>query len=902
MKGRKLIMKKSITRVLSYLISLQVILVPHATLAEIETEAPIYANVTKITENTEEMRGMLEEDAGISSESDLNALSREKDINEVDLLDVSNLNSVHVDISRFFNRYSFFDVGDKLSSGIYGAYGQGGMYIKEILEHDAYNSETGLFEIDGLTYAINAKNDGKIINFLLSDTGMSVETNPAGYETLNLMGALNSTKGNKEVLVKLYYQGEEAPVETKITGLEGANSSNGDIFVSAVTRGKVSSTVKLSLYKYSIELDNTKLLTKIEIDKNSNLNLSVYAITLAIDSEGAEELFISNLQKSIDALEQAENLTVSDIADIEALLKLISDAEEKGYDLSEIIGSDKVDAAASRLPELNDIKEIINKIDELPNVTSQYTQEDFDEIENLMDIAKEKGYDTSLITNIDKFTKKKNDYRDSRLVGIPYDMKNLYNTSRIYSSVISFDQGNAGYAACWNRDSFISLPYWDEGTDWTKSDTQYMTFEDVRFSLYVPDCLNGDSSKNASFRNTFLQGYDVVKENEPYTNVDIGDGKYEKIAILANSERSKQGRLCIKLNYSDGSEEVFEKNLNFVTNSIGGPQITAKRNKAGATDVNQLANGYLPMITVPVDEGKVLVSFDILVDKYTFLKNEQGDYIFDENGKYIPVIGKGSSRDSYESCATVYAVTPVISHKNYRESVIPELEEFDSKLGDAIIIENGKITDVTSKGIEIFEKMGEILRNLDDEEISSSFKNYQIAHSNIPRFIKSKITSDFNNVEITFDFSVNMSDASEYVTILKNGEQFKEYKLKTEGKCVSIQFENDYDYESDYDVVISKKIHALSSDKLILNSDVSVSYNIPKVTELSALELRDEDGKNINDLSEYAGKKVTVNIKLQNANAGEKLNYTALVCLYDEEYRMIDVDRKVGVISKGETD
>jgi len=881
-------MKKNIKKALALLIAVQMLMMSQQSFAQPELNQVNSDEVLALQETGEyseiQEASDLIEDNVISNLENADIMGNSDDEGQIQ----NQIESVHLDLSDYFDRYSFLTVNNSLSNTVDSAFNQAGMYIDDVLANEAYDAESGLFTFDGLTYNVNATADVKS-SASTSTNNMVFELSPGCYEKLGIIGGLHKVD-ETECEIKLYYQGEDEPETVTVSDLKTSNDAGGIIEARAINKKKLT-TKYLSLYNYVVDLDNTKVLYKIEIPKNSSLYFAVNAITLGIDLAGAEVLAVENIQDAINSL--GDRLVISDIPTIKNITSMLADAEEKGYDLSGLQNLDKYEAAADKLEELEELKKIVDKIDALPGNKNNITKAMVDAISDMLEEAEDNGYDISLITNTDKYEEAKQFLKDNESVSVIYDMSGMYNTSRIYSSVPTYNNGQAGYAGNWYRDSFISLPYWDEGIDWTETDTGEMTFEGIRFRFYVPDCVDNSDAKYAIYRNTF--GNDE-KEFYPFKNIDLEDTYYKKLAIMANSERQNPGHILIRLNYADGSDEIYTEKLNFFVNSASGKYISALR-----CPPEQERNGYLPMLEIPVDSSKVLESYDILMDRYELLTDGDGNYLRDENGEVIPQLGTGSNRGNYPTACAIYAMTAVMAYKEYHDLYTQKLNEMDVSLENEIMLSGGVPVSISQKGSQVFDEMTSILKVLEDEEFKKTLINYNLIYSVLPRFEGFSAETDFYNVSVNLDYSLDMAEAERFVSVLKNGEEFTDYEVKTVDDKVSVIFKNDYDYESKYKITVNKELGTEASEEFTIGANTIITTTIPKITEISNFKIQNTAGTPLNSLSGYFGTTVKVKADFENVSAGDDISYTIFSCLYNGKGQMIDIAKTAGVFNEGES-
>ena len=258
-------MKKNIKKALALLIAVQMLMMSQQSFAQPELNQ-VNSDEVLVLQETGEYSEIQEASDLIEDNVISNLENADITGNSGDGAKIQNqIESVHLDLSDYFDRYSFLTVNNSLSNTVDSAFNQAGMYIDDVLANEAYDAESGLFTFDGLTYNVNATADVKS-SASTSTNNMVFELSPGCYEKIGIIGGLHKVD-ETECEIKLYYQGEDEPETVTITDIDSTNAEGGIIEARAINKKNLT-TKKLSLYNYVVDLDNTKVLYKIEIPKN----------------------------------------------------------------------------------------------------------------------------------------------------------------------------------------------------------------------------------------------------------------------------------------------------------------------------------------------------------------------------------------------------------------------------------------------------------------------------------------------------------------------------------------------------------------------------------------------------------------------------------------------------------
>lgn len=289
-----------------------------------------------------------------------------------------------------------------------------------------------------------------------------------------------------------------------------------------------------------------------------------------------------------------------------------------------------------------------------------------------------------------------------------------YNYGNIYTSLYNVE-GGAGFSGAFYRPDFLENLNWQSA--WTDSLTDNILLshneylgEDIKFFMRVPDF--STLPENCVWKND-----STYKANSgEYTVMDVADGYYNTLEILANSDRPTTNAkyMALRLDYSDESHEFYEYRLNYFANGVSVDAITSvesTRTWIGAENVDDLhdeslrpagTNGKVGHYSVPVDSSKKLISVSILNDKYDWEKDELGGYSVTES--------EYSGRSNYKRTVCIYSMTLTSNgiQEEKKDVFIPE--EFK------IYNSEGSETTISELDDGKFTVSGNVRRNINSEE------------------------------------------------------------------------------------------------------------------------------------------------------------------------------------------
>ena len=428
---------------------------------------------------------------------------------------------------------------------------------------------------------------------------------------------------------------------------------------------------------------------------------------------------------------------------------------------------------------------------------------------------------------------------------IPINMSLMYNMGNIYTS-IKTELGSAGYAGAFYYDDFISSEKHTWKNEWTDGMTDnVLVHDDVEFNMRVIDHKKYNNQASCVFWNN---GKDV------YENVDIGDGFYKSIELLLNSDRptTAEKRIGVKLNYSDGTERIYEHKINYFAN--GGTSVfesTATSNtwKEGEA---LTSTGKISHLSIDVDATKELESFDIINDKFDFQMNSDGTYKTDENGKVLTSQASSTNRSRLTHTAAIYAITLVQNEELINKAKEEKAKALFKDIYDAI----------------------DALGDIDDLHYSQ-----KADVDNITKLIKEVetlgFTADTSTVE-NFDKYLKALDKIEEVKVMEAQESIKNL-IDALGDIGSLTLDDEEKVEN-----ITKEIEKVRADGVEISADTISNYENYTAALKRIDELKIE--KKLQDISD----KITAlgDIDSLTAEDGAKL---------DEIQAMIDAATAEGI-------
>lgn len=262
---------------------------------------------------------------------------------------------------------------------------------------------------------------------------------------------------------------------------------------------------------------------------------------------------------------------------------------------------------------------------------------------------------------------------EEKLISLPYDMTSFYNSGRIYSGIKTV-MGSAGYAGAFYYDDFIGDKYIKWENPWTEGMIDnVLVNEGIPFNMRVIDHKNGADTRSCIWKNS-------VTTDDEFTDFDVADASYNTLEVLANNDMAGMKRyMVIKLNYTDGTADYSQYELNAFPNSAASQTIgdvSSTRTDPGLPEGEELTKyGHIGHYSIPVDTSKVLDSFSVLNEKYKYEENEAGEISISK------IEGEKLSRySSYPHAAAVYAATLTATNENVKNIYVNQAVKMISEL------------------------------------------------------------------------------------------------------------------------------------------------------------------------------------------------------------------------------
>lgn len=632
--------------------------------------------------------------------------------------------------------------------------------------------------------------------------------------------------------------------------------------------------------KYQQKDDVDAITKKIEKAKNEGIsdieqrlsNYSDYTAAKAKMEELYREIVYKEIADMIDALGNIEDLQYSQKADVEEIGKKIEAAKAEGYEINKNTVENLInyENAVKRIEELYTeqvLENISKKIAALGNVES-LTYADkakVEEIAKMISLAEEKdiAVNSKTLSNYSDYERAVAVVKNQEPTSIPVDISSLYNVNNIYGPHASSVTGNAGYAGRIIHSSMLNDVEWKYIWDDDTTDN-IATVEGNRYKIRVLDYTQ--NSANCAFRNN--------TQTDKYTNIDVEDAKYMSVNILANSERpatnDNSATLGVKLNYSDGTCEVFEKALAYFCNGYGNDANGGIKVCRMNGQMDNDTYGYIGNFEFKADYSKVLTSIDILNDCYVFETDGDGNYLFDEDGQPKTNIG-ATGRDKAPHRAMIYALSVTVPYATYIDNIKAEAEEIEKELELRYDISSGVLSDTAA---EKFYQLREYIDEIGDD-YAKSFSNFNILNSAVPHPEKAGLEENNDVLAFNVKFNTDMTDMAEFITV-KQGDKIIDGVVKTNGKTATILVNNTYNYDEPYTVTISKKAYA--EGKEAFKTGKTSEFPFEPIQRFSVTTPKAEE-KNGN---------ITVSVKAENKSA-KPLKLFAIAAAYDETGEIVSV-------------
>lgn len=782
-------------------------------------------------------------------------------------------------LAYFFNGFGNTSTGISVPDCTKGATGYAGHFTIPVNPTKTFVS----FDILSDRYNLTSGTDGQPVKNASGSytVNTEAESHRGRYSHTAAVYAMTLVQ-DKELIDKM----QEEKIAEQIKIIEAAIDSLGEI--SDMTYDQKDKVDEISELIRAANADGIDIESKIS-------NYEKYISAVEKIKQLYDERVYMEIKDAIDALGEIADMKYEQKDELLHITELIDKARKEGYIISAetVENYTKYEEALIRMEELYTeyvCKEIEDAIDALGNI-DELDYSDIDKTESvtkLIDEASKNGITVSEenVLNYAKYLNALKHIKGLTPMSVTIDMSGMYNQGTIYTSKNQL--GSAGYAGSVYYPYFISSEYHNWEKPWSEDMTvNTLKVNDTDFQIKAVDFGDYEDSTPCVFWN--------VDTNSAFTNVQVAESSYTSLEILANADRPINGsKFAVKLVYDDGSEEVSEYGLGYFFNGYGetdkGLAVNSVNNAGSTAEI-----GYIGHFSIPVNADKKLVSYGILNESYELEKDSSGKYISDENGRVLTKASSASNRDNYVYAAAIYAMTLKTTYKNYEDMICSEIEELENGLRQRMEITDGVPISVTDTGREMYWKLNKYVNQLDNREYVDSLVNYNMLKDVMPTFVKGNAETVYNSVKVSMTFDKPMAINKENVTITKNGSLLENYTVELNENDVSIVFENDFDFESRYDVTVSKNTASLAGTTFTLQDDALYSFTLPEAVVLSDVKLLDTSNKEIDDLSSYIGNTVTITATLSNS-ANNSQSYMLMICLYNSEGQMIDFDRCFGII------
>lgn len=411
---------------------------------------------------------------------------------------------------------------------------------------------------------------------------------------------------------------------------------------------------------------------------------------------------------------------------------------------------------------------------------------------------------------------------------INVDLTGIFNRNRVYTSVSDQGPTSAGYPGAFDYASFIGDEYITWVTPWVDGMKENKLISDGHtFKLKVVD--SGNADKDLS--NVIFWNGDSTVTGE-WTNIDVYDGKYNSIEVLANSNRApgnkndysaaEQGKtLIVRLNYADNEGPVIlgtnrEYELNFFANGGIAPTVASKRN-------NSTSVGTIRHITIPAEFGRTLESIDILNSGYAI--DEDGNVVEDtvrldvngepyKNNTTGEVLTNGTNHN-----AVIYAMTLVGTKSSVAEVNKDYIAEIEAKIDT--LTNSAVDADIMAEIADMLIVAGD--RGVADEDISNISK-YNAEYPYFAEVSDVTVTNDNKEAEIIFTFDRKLTDD----VIEKSSFAIGENALTAEklsDNTLKVTFAHGMDYDNEWGIAV-KLGYATDYNQLVTLSEPAVIENV----------------------------------------------------------------------------
>lgn len=627
----------------------------------------------------------------------------------------------------------------------------------------------------------------------------------------------------------------------------------------------------------------------INSDKISNYDKYLQAVIKIKEIQTEEALkYIVDL---ITELGEIDELTLDDEVKLDNISEKINEAAASGIEINEttVKNYSTYLAAVEAIKQIkikNRITEIEEKITALGDIEALTSDdsEKVEEITKMIENAKADGIEISAntVSNYNDYIAAQRQIKANTPIVVPVDLSSYYNCGNIYTSTRGYN-GSAGYAG-----SFY-YPSVTESLDWKYEwgeDTidNILNIGDKQFKLRVLD--RDINTGSCIFKNS--------NANEIYTKIDFEDGNYNYIYILGNSDVQTSPaykKFGFKVNYSDGTHDVYDIDQTFVTNRPPNLGFQALNSNMG--------NYYTSLHSIKTDYSKEVTDIEVLNEKYDFVLDDDGNITFDdENEPIVEEYTDGTSRYTRHHSTAIYAISLEMPYGDYLKRAQTVLDSYEDMLSDKIETNGGSITKMTEAGRNIYNSMNEYFEILNDDEYESKFKNYNMIKTAVPHVIGGEFNVNNDIITAEIEFDKQMIDLDGKIRVKFGNENIDDFIVKHDGNKAVVTFNNRFNDDTKYKVVASSDCASYFGSDFTLGSAQSYSFTTNDSIMLSEFSFVDDKGKEIESVEAYKGSKINITCKLSNKGKNSR-EYFILLCMYDENDNLISVQNRAGTVASG---
>lgn len=467
---------------------------------------------------------------------------------------------------------------------------------------------------------------------------------------------------------------------------------------------------------------------------------------------------------------------------------------------------------------------------------------------------------------------------------MPIDISANFN-SGIYGNKNSTTPNNpnviTGPNVGFEINDFKALDGWKK--NWIDVENHFNIFNlgGINYNLKVQENDSRTTSTNCAWR--------THDEKIASKEIDIEDGSYEKISILANTDTlwygpgHDKGWLGVILKYKDGTQEFSENPL-----SNGNVSRKAYGNEIESTGIDGKKvmydkSLYIHAYNIDANPEKVLDKIEVL-NSYALIDSE-GVVYFD------------TAKTAHTYRATLYAVT-ALKNKNLR------IMECYNELNDLLDVLPETIT---SKDYEIAGEISEILDELEELGVDtyelSGVNSFRENTKYIPKLRKTDVEANLDKVVINAEFSTDITNVN--LNLTKDGVVVKNYVCKVNGKKITLTMENDYDYKAKYILTFNEDIKASEMQNLTLGETKKLEFTVPIAFDVAKFEVRDKNGGTLSSSDDLQGavsnETIYGDFEIKNYTLEETVKTAVTIAVYSADGEMVASLSKAADLAKGDS-